>query len=143
MPRASCRLPDVAHERDVGVVDGDGQLDLVVERGRRHSVAAAVARRFRSDRSTLGRMAPAVTASTASHNRADMRQLLFTSRLSTSAWLADRAPLLFERSRSEFLQGELNPGRPAVCRSKSAAVAGRNRRRPRVCGLNRNQVHRL
>ena len=26
------QIADVAHERDVGVVDGDGQLDLIVER---------------------------------------------------------------------------------------------------------------
>ena len=35
LPRGSCSIADVAHQRDVGVVDGDGEIHLIVERGRR------------------------------------------------------------------------------------------------------------
>ena len=72
-------IADVANERDVGVVDGDGQLRLIVERGRRRilRLRAAVAtrpagQRTREERTAVGATAATARTSGANQNRADM-----------------------------------------------------------------------
>ena len=131
-------IADVAHERDVRVVDGDGQFRLIVERGRgrilrRRCATAGDAVRAAGPRGSKGPTAPIARTSGANQNRADMGRLLWMSGPPRRGRRA--RPAVLRTEPLGILAGALkrgsDPGRAAVGRAEEF---GRPRSTPTRCG---------